>query len=461
MLFKNLQFLIYPDTKSSELLNEIIEHYGGSCIIFDEHLHTTLESLNGINHVIIMQKNRKIVYSHHRTIYLHRVVYDLIEKVNVVTDQYFIIDRVYTTSDIHKYDLDIKSMIPLDFSTPNTSDLMEDDDHMNKETDNQQFNKELEQDDDDEEDSSETSSSKEDPLTSSISSQLKAMSEQSADATSTPGKTPTKRKKPLDEVVKNSSKLYNLRNRKNQLFSGEEANEARYREDENLVRICEYKSISLTRGDLLRLEEGEMLNDNLIDFSVLSCDHPDDYHLFNCQFFPILMSSKHAVERSAKRIPRLDKVRLFEKKLLFFPVNHIGHWILIIFVPEGLPHFRTKRMSVPLFIICDPLGPGFSKIPINKIGSYLKKRFKYERPNETPPTFHFSTAKVPLQQNGVDCGVYVIMYLHEFVSFPPTHLPVDRRDFKSPYSNPKQMRKHIHQKIDTLRAEYVQKPIHE
>jgi sentrin-specific protease 7 len=83
-----------------------------------------------------------------------------------------------------------------------------------------------------------------------------------------------------------------------------------------------YKNIHIIERDVKRLNDEEMLNDNIIDFYLSHLeetygDEMNDYYIFKTSFWPVMTGS---VERSAQRIPTLDK-KLFEKKYIIIPIN--------------------------------------------------------------------------------------------------------------------------------------------
>ncbi|KAJ3321207.1 hypothetical protein HDV06_004550 [Boothiomyces sp. JEL0866] len=103
--------------------------------------------------------------------------------------------------------------------------------------------------------------------------------------------------------------------------------------------------ISVREQDVSRLNEGEFLNDTVIEFYIrylceINADNPiyQKTHFFNSFFFEQLMSSKDdrkfefAYERIRKWTNRVD---IFEKDYLVIPVNENLHWYLAVVYNPG------------------------------------------------------------------------------------------------------------------------------
>ncbi|OZJ06011.1 hypothetical protein BZG36_01090 [Bifiguratus adelaidae] len=102
-------------------------------------------------------------------------------------------------------------------------------------------------------------------------------------------------------------------------------------------------AITITREDESRLDDGEFLNDNIIEF-YLKWQHllenpqiMEQVHIFNTFFFKRLTSkdrgrTEDAYERVKKWTAKLD---LLSKKYIFVPINENLHWYLVMI---GNPH---------------------------------------------------------------------------------------------------------------------------
>jgi Ulp1 family protease len=118
--------------------------------------------------------------------------------------------------------------------------------------------------------------------------------------------------------------------------------------------------IVITEGDLYRLEEGEELNDKLIE---LGLKHhlsalpmlptgtsqaltQDCIHLFNTFFYKkLLVGNNPGYKEANPNGPSwqayetvrswTNKVDIFEKKMLIIPINETGHWYLAVILNPG------------------------------------------------------------------------------------------------------------------------------
>lgn len=173
----------------------------------------------------------------------------------------------------------------------------------------------------------------------------------------------------------------------------------------NVDVIFTYKSIDVKQSDYLRLNEGEMLNDIVIDFYLEQLKDlyaNENVHIFHSTFFPLM---KKDVNRCAQRMPG-STIKLFEKELIMFPINHSLHWVLIAIYKPYSP--------MPRLIYCDSLGgDGQQFIPI--IREYMQIRWGIEATKTPFIDFLIERAELPLQQNYVDCGVFMLHYVYMLI----------------------------------------------
>ncbi|KAH8080357.1 hypothetical protein JL720_9050 [Aureococcus anophagefferens] len=173
-------------------------------------------------------------------------------------------------------------------------------------------------------------------------------------------------------------------------------------------------AITCLKGDRLRLQDGEFLNDNLINLYLKNKMHNQ------------LASVAYAkVKRWTKNVD------VFDQDLLFVPVNEHLHWSLAVVVNPGKkPSRRTPRAPKPkpkkgdvIEIDSDSDGDGDdadatpdSSEPYilamdslrshdkGRIAEYLRARVPQA---ETMPVF---APDLPKQRNSFDCGVYVLKF---------------------------------------------------
>ncbi|KZP31525.1 hypothetical protein FIBSPDRAFT_883297 [Athelia psychrophila] len=119
-------------------------------------------------------------------------------------------------------------------------------------------------------------------------------------------------------------------------------------------------AINITQSDFRRLDEGEYLNDTLIEFGLkLWLDDvrksdpmlADSIHVFSSFFYKKLKSNSKNLEEGYQSVRKwTQKFDLFEKKYLVVPINENLHWYLaIIYQPEHIllpPALKLAAESV-------------------------------------------------------------------------------------------------------------------
>ncbi|KAH6911437.1 hypothetical protein BKA70DRAFT_1267653 [Coprinopsis sp. MPI-PUGE-AT-0042] len=196
-------------------------------------------------------------------------------------------------------------------------------------------------------------------------------------------------------------------------------------------------SISLTRPDCQRLQPGEYLNDNVIEFGIkrwsaqfqqINPTLAAKTHVFSTFFFKKLDKDNHAIGYSS--VSRwTSKFNLFEKEYVIVPINKDLHWYLAVIVAPGqlleaaLPDLGTVPGSqVPLILVLDSLN-GEHEHTIHQLEQYLiseamaKLGVVADRSRITN-----SVAKVPEQPNMTDCGLYLLHFLRTFMSDPHRYI---------------------------------------
>ncbi|KAI0820439.1 hypothetical protein BC628DRAFT_1397444 [Trametes gibbosa] len=128
-------------------------------------------------------------------------------------------------------------------------------------------------------------------------------------------------------------------------------------------------AVNITRGDLKRLDNGQYLNDTLIEFGLKRWLHTlqmcepelaEQIHVFNSFFFKKLNSKKDIKDTYPSVRKWTSKVDIFKKKYIIVPINENFHWYLAIIVnpadilhrppPEALrsvPQTRKRKREYP------------------------------------------------------------------------------------------------------------------
>jgi Ulp1 family protease len=207
-------------------------------------------------------------------------------------------------------------------------------------------------------------------------------------------------------------------------------------------------SVTIRVQDYDRLESEVWLNDSLVDLFMLwiSRDIDDIYssqhHIFTSHFYSTLTRKGVAGVTSWTAKKDID---IFDKKLIFIPINKSLHWSLcVVFNPGAIDcyepgHDPSSRM--PGLLCFDSLEMHCPTRTKKHITEWLNSEWSRLRKTETEPfnsrTFQCFTPQgkllledamsyndffffvpshlvsnfvVPLQDNGSDCGVYVCRY---------------------------------------------------
>eukprot|EP01082_Thalassiosira_pseudonana_P012513 g11502.t1 g11502 contig5:1019505-1021842(+) len=147
-----------------------------------------------------------------------------------------------------------------------------------------------------------------------------------------------------------------------------------------------------------RLEPGQFLDDSLVDFWMRwisreqsHLGNKSDVHFFTTHFMSTLKKEPSSVASWTK------KIDIFKKKLIFVPVNADNHCILFL---DSLKIHRKDKVA---------------RIIRKWLDFEWKRKHGIEDPKQK---FFFSrdmqllTPKIPYQENGCDCGVFVCRYAY-------------------------------------------------
>uniref|UniRef100_A0A8C0K7U8 Sentrin-specific protease 7 n=1 Tax=Canis lupus dingo TaxID=286419 RepID=A0A8C0K7U8_CANLU len=239
--------------------------------------------------------------------------------------------------------------------------------------------------------------------------------------------------------------------------------------------------LGVTNEDLECLEEGEFLNDVIIDFYLkylilekASDELVERSHIFSSFFYKCLTRKENNLtednpnlsmaQRRHKRVRTWTRhINIFNKDYIFVPVNESSHWYLAVICfpwleeaiyedfPQGsqvqqsqhdnktigdklnvvflimitstetntsVPKKMCKR---PCILILDSLKAASIQNTVQNLREYLEVEWEVKR--KTHREFSKTNMvdlcpKVPKQDNSSDCGVYLLQYVESFFKDP-------------------------------------------
>ena len=199
-------------------------------------------------------------------------------------------------------------------------------------------------------------------------------------------------------------------------------------------------AVQITLGDLEHLKDGEMLNDQCVDFflryiqvETIGKNTPElleRVHFFNSFFYQKLVRKSHnqdadvdAATAAYQGVKGWTKgVDIFSKDYLMIPVHSGLHWSLIIvcYANEG----EGREPMILHLDSMSPAGGHNSETVTRAIRKYLNKEWQ-ARSNSgdgvkfTAKVMPAYRVNVPRQQNGCDCGVFILAFVERFLSDCP------------------------------------------
>ncbi|KAK9321721.1 hypothetical protein V1517DRAFT_261807, partial [Lipomyces orientalis] len=204
-------------------------------------------------------------------------------------------------------------------------------------------------------------------------------------------------------------------------------------------------TVVITEDDFSRLDDGEFLNDTIIDFYLkyiqdrLQRAHPEiasSTYIFNTFFYKRLTQRINGVKGAFDNVKKWTaKVDLFSMKYVIIPIHERAHWYLAVIVnlcelgkaksasgaESGLSRLTCSR---PVIFIFDSLKLRHNTV-FRPLRDYLvaeaedKRGIKIERDH-----IKSKYGYAPAQPNYCDCGVYVAHYVEAFLSKPEAFLPL-------------------------------------
>ena len=233
-------------------------------------------------------------------------------------------------------------------------------------------------------------------------------------------------------------------------------------------------AITITEGDKRRLEPFQYLNDSLIDLKIRHMDRSQEFskrqglwYSYNSLFYSKIRGSEN-MEKSYMSVERWTKnIDIFDKKLVVVPINEGEHWSVVFILQPCLLLPKTADDGAnadvdesevkeekdaakdkakespkmhPAILFYDSLGYHSKNKVAKKICDYLRLEYLSKKHQEAfkkggltvknaaehiPEYKAFSDAvqsmynctfapkrrDIPVQENGYDCGMYVIKYV--------------------------------------------------
>lgn len=235
--------------------------------------------------------------------------------------------------------------------------------------------------------------------------------------------------------------------------------------------------ISVSSEDLLCLNQGEFLNDVIIDFYLkylllegVGGAVAQKSHVFSSFFYKQLSKRRMAGEDGVASVPdrhtRHQRVKtwtrnvdIFTKDFLFVPVNQEAHWFLVLVCFPGLEELRhedfdsetvspgfgvgsqtppectlkgykkNRVLKRPCILVMDSLKLTYHENVCRLLRDYLQVEWQVRRGTPrlfTPDSMKSCKCRVPLQDNSSDCGLYLLQFAQSFLQNPVVNfdLPV-------------------------------------
>ncbi|CAK6979698.1 sentrin-specific protease 7b [Scomber scombrus] len=233
--------------------------------------------------------------------------------------------------------------------------------------------------------------------------------------------------------------------------------------------------ITVSREDLFCLNDGEFLNDVIIDFYLkflllegVSDSVSSRSHVFSSFFYKQLSRRRAAGEDDVASVPdrhtRHQRVKtwtrhvdIFTKDFLFIPVNQEAHWFLVVVCFAGLQEiqYETRQsrkgsnddssqqpqcselgclretvLQRSCILVMDSLKLSYHDNVCRLLRDYLQVEWEVRRGTPrlfTADTMRSSSCRVPQQDNSSDCGLYLLQYVESFLKNPVVHFELPLR----------------------------------
>lgn len=181
----------------------------------------------------------------------------------------------------------------------------------------------------------------------------------------------------------------------------------------------------LSDSDWARLEEGQQLNDMLIDLFIRLMVHAfgnQSVHAFTSHFYTRLCACGgnggegwENVKTWTRSARRLLPQGIFSCDFLFLPIHaDNSHWLLAVVCrpwASGKVHHDGKLKS-PIVVFFDSLGQNHTLQAqvVRVLQEYLAREWQDSIGSDYDEQLHGVNIEVPRQTNMVDCGIYVLEF---------------------------------------------------
>ena len=171
--------------------------------------------------------------------------------------------------------------------------------------------------------------------------------------------------------------------------------------------IIEKFRVSLKHTDLLRLNPGVWLNDEIINFYIRLCEEREK-----------------AASRALARNPNLFMNSFFYDKLVDhgrgFKYSNVQKWVKgadifscnRVFIPVDMSqHWSLICISIPTreILYLDSLGKDGTPVMTN-VAMWLQSEWSFKNSGNDIHDFTKESVRCPQQMNGDDCGIFVLIY---------------------------------------------------
>jgi len=190
-------------------------------------------------------------------------------------------------------------------------------------------------------------------------------------------------------------------------------------------------AVTLTLGDFERLNDGQFLNDSLIDFwcrfiaerlKQKDRPHRSRLHIFSSFFFAKLVQqglSQQDRLADALKWTQTQKVDIFSKDFVFIPICEKLHWTLAVICFPGAEQTQLQGTEQQLPCILHLNSIRSTHRSLGRIlRTYLQREWdvrhkasKGGRHFESPEAMPLYYPRCPQQKNEWDCGIFVLEFL--------------------------------------------------